>query len=928
VKALVRTLALLVAAATGAAAADDPVWQALPLPGGVAGLARAAGLDAHTERWRVLYETSRRLHPTYGDPADTARLRQRVRAQLHDAAPRLARGPEPPSPGRLEALPDAAGGGSANRTVSLPLPVRLWRTAVLDRRVPDDGLVEALLEDRVASLVCRGLFQLDDPTLRFLAGRPKLVSWIRHSQAGVFSVFAGSLRVRDGRVVVPGGTEAEPLWAEALGVSPAQAEPFLRELLARGDGRMAFLFHTLDLLEPATQRFALGQAGDDPKSRRQGFRGLATAFGQGPPWWRPEAGAFARALVDPAVVLHLVRVEADGRPAPPASRAFWEVAFSGGIPAKVEALAREPLMDAAWLVENVGLASTPEQRRERLTQVAFAQRVFGTAAPGDLRDVLLAVRGLARFPALVLVLDRMDIGKPALYAHAIERADDIAQLGTDRRALAALAQYQGAIALLDRARFAHTLGMPEVESLVASLAEVPLTGGGYAGGVARWIEEHLLPALAPLVDADPSSGSAEGTLLGALAGDRLSDPAPPPFEWEGLWYRAQPGIGERRRLRAVRQRQGGNALDTVLAFSRAAQRSQARPDSESRTRLQEAARLLDTSTLSPDDRRDLKTLDAGSSRRAQALVQAADELLAETLTALAYAPHLGSAQGTALAGASVAGRHEFGPHPWELPEEVLGTGAPWRVRGSLLGLDLALARLSLRRLTAEVPSHAPGLDPRMGLAFARTAVWRSPFAMRDDEAKAIAEGITRGRERAAGAIDAGVAAVLGNDAGLDPWRARGLRSVLTDEPGAASGFFTLAELLRLGRPNLAGDVWGTPDLARGGSLRLFAPPGAGYDDLLGQRLENLFAGRLQDLVLRVAVELDARRLPARLVPGILTFFVQDFVQEAMPTASDDWLTLARYARDAPSERFDEYVSALVGDGPLVPAPDPVEPSKP
>jgi len=61
---------------------------------------------------------------------------------------------------------------------------------------------------------------------------------------------------------------------------------------------------------------------------------------------------------------------------------------------------------------------------------------------------------------------------------------------------------------------------------------------------------------------------------------------------------------------------------------------------------------------------------------------------------------------------------------------------------------------------------------------------------------------------------------------------------------------------------------------------------------------------------------------------MMSLFVQDFVQDVVPMASDDWLTLARYARDVPTERFDEYVSAVVGEGPLVPAPDPGEPSKP
>jgi hypothetical protein len=75
-------------------------------------------------------------------------------------------------------------------------------------------------------------------------------------------------------------------------------------------------------------------------------------------------------------------------------------------------------------------------------------------------------------------------------------------------------------------------------------------------------------------------------------------------------------------------------------------------------------------------------------------------------------------------------------------------------------------------------------------------------------------------------------------------------------------------------------------------------------------------------VWRVATELHARHLPASLTPGVLGLFTQDLVQEANLSSPDDGLAIARLARDWPAERFDDYVSALTGDGPLVPAPDP------
>jgi len=920
---MVGRVALLLAIANGATA-EDAVWLSVPLPGGVLGLAQAVGRSAPADRASVLYEASSRLHPTYGDPSDGARLRRLVHSELQEMAPRLARGPDIPGAGPIGAVADGAR-DSSESAAPLPLSPHLWRTAILGRKVADDQLVQAILDDRKASLVYRGLFQMDDESLRFFARHPDLLRWIRENRAEAFSVFAGSLRVHEGRAVVPGGTAAEHPWARMLDESPAHAESFVRKLLARDEGRAAFLWHTLDHLEPAARRFALADADADPGSAPEGLLALASTFGQGPAWWKPEGGAFSRPLVDAAVVLATVKVSADGQLAPPATRAFWEAAFAGEVPAKPESLLQGRAVDAAWLAASVGLAPTPGTRRERLTAVAFAQRVFGEVGAPAIPDVLLALRGLARTPALVLVLDRMGVQAPSTFAQAVRRAE---AMGTGPGAVVAMSELQGAMALLDRARFARTLDAAAAESLVRSLAAVPLRGKRYEGGVARWVEEQLLPTLSALVDPDPATASAEETLLGALAGDRLNQPTVAPFEWEGLWYRALPAVGERRRLEAIRERQGGDRVDAVLALSRAARALRERPSPEAVASVRECLKALDRSDLSPDDQRNLKALAVDPARGTDALVETADALLGKVLTALAYAPHLGSATGAAVAGRSVAARHELGGRPWELPEEILGTGAPWHVRGSLLGLDLALARLSLRRLTAEMPAHAPGLDPRIALAFART-VARSPWALRDDEAKVIAQAVARGRARATAARGESAALTLARDAGLDAWRTEGLRTIIRDEPGSASRFFTLRELLSLGGPSAAiAEAWGTPDLARGGSLRFLDPPAGGYDDLAGQRLDDLLAARLPDLVLRVAVELDARGLPARLVPGVMSLFAQDFVQEAMPIAHDDWLALARYARDVPGERFDEYVSALAGEGPLVPAADPVGGTEP
>ncbi len=71
---------------------------------------------------------------------------------------------------------------------------------------------------------------------------------------------------------------------------------------------------------------------------------------------------------------------------------------------------------------------------------------------------------------------------------------------------------------------------------------------------------------------------------------------------------------------------------------------------------------------------------------------------------LIYTPALGDPEGPALLGGDIAQRHNFGlvgPAgmrrdfvAWALPQEQVGDGTPWRVEGSILGLDIALARLA------------------------------------------------------------------------------------------------------------------------------------------------------------------------------------------------------------------------------------------
>ena len=112
-----------------------------------------------------------------------------------------------------------------------------------------------------------------------------------------------------------------------------------------------------------------------------------------------------------------------------------------------------------------------------------------------------------------------------------------------------------------------------------------------------------------------------------------------------------------------------------------------------------------------------------------------------------------------LAG-DVSHRHDFGfgmkdsvmrsRTAWAVPRQDVAPGVPWHVTGSLLGLDLALAPLALRRLNFDHLMHAPKLTSNERDTFAISVALMNPYTLRDADRDAIADGVARGAARPRG----------------------------------------------------------------------------------------------------------------------------------------------------------------------------------
>ena len=312
-----------------------------------------------------------------------------------------------------------------------------------------------------------------------------------------------------------------------------------------------------------------------------------------------------------------------------------------------------------------------------------------------------------------------------------------------------------------------------------------------------------------------------------------------------------------------------------------------------------------------------------------------DTLLADALVSLSYAVAVGDPDDAVLMAGNLARRHLFdgtlGPATtaWHTPEEVQALDKSWLVEGSTLMLRIVYSRSWLRRLSIQDPGQRPRPDPRDVRGFGETAATFNPFDLTDASRDAIVSAIARGRARIAELVETpGLLWKTASEVGLGEWRCRAALWARRQGagPSAAEGrraasFFSLSELMRLGRPEAPPqqlDAWGVATRSRDGGPWVRMPHARTWEDLQGPRGVGLVATEMADVHLRVAEALSALKLPAALAPDVAAYAAWDAMTAAPMSDPDDWFALARGAASIPADRFLDYVSALTAIGPLVP----------
>jgi hypothetical protein len=519
--------------------------------------------------------------------------------------------------------------------------------------------------------------------------------------------------------------------------------------------------------------------------------------------------------------------------------------------------------------------------------VLFAQRNFDTS-DDDIPAKITSLRALSAFPALISTLERTGLTRPTLLASAAARAEALSQIEDDHVRRAATLQFQGAVTILTGARRAESLTAEKAVALFSSLAALD-TEKGYDTRLARWLQEELIPSLPPVNRDQPRS--LERRVLAAVSGVRDEDDANGRMiEWEGRTFRVDPAQGALLRLLRVRERQGSTSLDDALT----AALSGAPPPKAQKNAPQ-------------------------------------PQSLPDVLASIAYALALGDPEGDAMSGGDVALRHDLADGPpkrrkyaaWQLPTEEFGAPGGWRLNGSLLGLEVPLARLALRRLDNGTMPPGPRLTSSERHAAALTVVLMSPRAVNDAGRDEIVAAIARGRARVA-ALTADRAEIerIATEAGLNEWRRESLAWSILHQREVVPSHFSLLEMMWLGAPRntsaMALDAWGATTLRATGCLCLELPgPGTG-DYLNGRPVSGMLGLRGAEVALRVAEALAEVKVPATLAPAVLAFAMQEVLDAARLAYHDDWTEFSRAAAALDKDQIADYISALAAGGPLLP----------
>jgi hypothetical protein len=177
------------------------------------------------------------------------------------------------------------------------------------------NLVDALLQDPLLARFYWALARMDMETQTALRRSQSLKKMVPY--AAVLDFYGSRIRIRSGRVMVPGGATAESGWKDLVGVSPEAPGEFVPRLLEKDNGWLAAYFDALSRVSPAQQAHLA-------ESRRlrsdyEALRGKDTSPEAASGVFRPDSGLL--------LLVTRLRWDANGEPHVPGNLDTWKKMF-------------------------------------------------------------------------------------------------------------------------------------------------------------------------------------------------------------------------------------------------------------------------------------------------------------------------------------------------------------------------------------------------------------------------------------------------------------------------------------------------------------------------------------------------------------------------------------------------------------------------
>ena len=176
-------------------------------------------------------------------------------------------------------------------------------------------MVEVLINDSDVSRLYWAMAKQDAETRVALHQSPGLKALF--PLAPTLDFYGGQISIRGGRVVVPGGTSAEPVWKDLVGASPSSPADFVPKLLAKDEGWLAVYYDVLS-------RISLDQQKHFTESPR--LKHLYEAF-RAPEIKRKATKGVFRQAPDLLVLFTRLDWEPNGDPHIPGDLTVWKQIF-------------------------------------------------------------------------------------------------------------------------------------------------------------------------------------------------------------------------------------------------------------------------------------------------------------------------------------------------------------------------------------------------------------------------------------------------------------------------------------------------------------------------------------------------------------------------------------------------------------------------